>query len=264
MPRTRHVAPSRWRRFWTRLWLVAKWSMALAGSLGLIWGGMRAYRLVRDADYFRLRTIRIEGNAVLTRDDVLYLLALPSRTTLLQLDLQRMGARLERHPYVRTVTLRRYYPDTLAVSLQERSPYLVVVTEWESMVVDREGVALHAFRPDHDARLPQLNLHGRTVLAPGMQLQQREVLRALELIRAYKRVPLAERMRLASLTVEESGASLWQVEPYPFRIRVGEGQIEAQLQRLPPVLNYIEQRSLAVRLVDVSYRQRVVVTLITS
>jgi hypothetical protein len=97
-----------------------------------------------------------------------------------------------------------------------------------------------------------------------MHLQQEEIRRALELVRVYRRSPVAAVMRLVALTVEDSGASVWQVEPYTFAIRLGEGRIEGQLRRLPPVLQYIEQRELAVRLVDVSYRQHVVVTLIAS
>jgi cell division protein FtsQ len=219
---------------------------------------------VRDAEYFRLRIVQITGNKTLTQQDVLYMLALPSNATLFQLDLSRMGTRLKRHPYVKMVTLRRRFPDTLTVVVQERSPYLIVVSGWQRMVLDAEGVVLHPHRLVRDRQLPELRLHHKRALTPGMHLRQKEVQRALELVRAYKISPVAAMMQLVSFTVEESGVSVWEIEPYAFVIRLGEGGIEAQLGRLPPVLQYVEQRDIAVRLVDVSYRRRVIVTLVAS
>jgi hypothetical protein len=54
------------------------------------------------------------------------------------------------------------------------------------------------------------------------------------------------------------------VEPYPFTLRLGAGKLDAQLGRLPPVLQYITRQGLAVRSVDVSYRKRVIVIPATS
>jgi len=62
-----------------------------------------------------------------------------------------------------------------------------------------------------------------------------------------------------ALTVEASGAVVLEVEPYPFKLRLGEGKLDAQLGRLPPVLQYITRQGLAVRSIDVSYRKRVIV-----
>jgi cell division septal protein FtsQ len=254
----------RFRRLLARLWFMGKCLMGFTLCVGLAWGGSLVYRLVRDAEYFRLRQVHIVGNKTLSRREVLYLLALPPEVTSWQLDLARMGARLERHPYVRTVSLRRRLPDTLTVTVQERAAFLVAVSGWQHMVIDDEGVVLRPASPQQDSRLPRLELRRRRALTPGMHLRYEEAQRALELVRAYTRSPVAAMLRLVSLTVEDSGASVWHVEPYAFAIRLGEGGIEAQLRRLPPVLRYIVQQNLAVRRVDVSYRKRVVVTLGTS
>ena len=78
-------------------------------------------------------------------------------------------------------------------------------------------------------------------------------------MQVYKTSAVAATLRVVALTVEDTGTSRWTVEPYPFPIRFGEGRIDMQLKRLFPVLRYITQQGLAVRLVDASYRKRVVV-----
>lgn len=249
----------RLRNFIARAGQVSKWvaGLALCGLLG--WGGYVGYQLVSQSAYFRLRTIDIAGHTALSREDILYLLAIPPQASVLQLDLARMGARLERHPHVHAVRLRRQFPDTLQVAIRERVPRLIVVSGTQRMVIDQDGVVLRAVIPTQDEGLTQLQLRRKTALAPGMRLSQSEVPRALELMRAYAESEVAGTLRVISMTVQDSGSSLWTIAPYAFNLRVGEGQIDDQLKRLPPVLRYLEHRELSPRIVDVSYRKRVVV-----
>lgn len=254
----------RLKRWLTRIWLASKCLLGVALCGGLLWGGHRVYQLVCRADYFRLQTIQIAGNRALTRDDVLYLLALTPEITLLQLDLPSMAARLTRHPYVKAVAIRRRFPTALSVTMQERVPYLVVASKWQRMVMDVEGVVLRPFMPSLDRELPQFNLRRKRALTPGMRLQQEDAQRAVALVQAYQTSRLVKMMHLVALEVEASGISIWQVEPYDFDIRIGAENVPGQLRRLATVLPYITQRNLAIQRVDISYRQRVIVKLSAS
>jgi cell division protein FtsQ len=254
----------RLKRWLTRIWLASKWLLGLALCGGLLWGGYQVYQWVCRADYFRLQTIQITGNRGLTRDDVLYLLALPHDITLLQLDLPSMAARLTRHPYVKSVAIRRRFPATLSITMQERVSYLVVASKWQRMVMDAEGVVIRPFMPSIDQELPQFNWRRKRALTPGMRLQQEDAQRAVMLVQAYQTSPVIKMMHLVALEVESSGVSIWQVEPYDFDIRIGIGDVQGQLRRLATVLPYITQQNLAVQRVDVSYRQRVIVKLTAS
>jgi len=249
----------RGKRLCVRVWFLGKivWRLALCGVLA--WGVKIVYPLALETEYFRVRTAEITGLTTLTRADVLYLLGIADDTTLWQFDLPRMGARLERHPYVKSVVLRREFPHTLRVTVQERTPYLVVSAGEQHMLVDDEGVVLRALVPDQDPRLSHIILPQQRALEPGMRLQQQEVQRAFELLQAYQTSPLAEMLRLASLTVQPSGISVWRFEHYPFDVRLGDEGLPVQLGRLPLALRYIAQQGLAVRAVDVSFRKRIII-----
>jgi len=249
----------RGKRLLARSWFLAKIVLGCACCMGLVWGLTRVYPLVLEAEYFRVRTIDITGLTMLTREEVLYLLGLTEETTLWQLDLPRMGTRLTHHPYIRSVILRREFPQTLRVTVRERIPYLVVSSRDQRMLVDEEGVVLRAFVPEQDPKVPQVILPQPYVLEPGMRLRQQEVQWAVELLQTYQASPVAETLRLASLTVQPSGLSVWRFEEYPFDIRLGEEGIALQLGRLPLALRYITQQHLAVRAVDLSYRKRIIV-----
>jgi cell division protein FtsQ len=249
----------RGKRLLARSWFLAKIVFGCACCMGLVWGLTRVYPLVLEAEYFRVRTIDITGLTMLTREEVLYLLGLTEETTLWQLDLPRMGTRLTHHPYIKSVILRREFPQTLRVTIRERIPYLVASSRDQRMLVDEEGVVLRAFVPEQDPKVPQVILPQPYVLEPGMRLRQQEVQWAVELLQTYQASPVAETLRLASLTVQPSGLSVWRFEEYPFDIRLGEEGIALQLGRLPLALRYITQQHLAVRAVDLSYRKRIIV-----
>ena len=252
------------RRWLLRLRMLGKWCFGLLLCGAVAWAGYTAYIWVCSAGYFRLRTVHITGNHTLTEPEIHYLLALTPETTLLQLDLPRMGARLERHPYVKAVTLQRVFPDTLNVTLEERVPFLGVFSAGSGVLVDTEGVALRPFLPEEEGTFVRLILQETQVLEPGMHLQHPAVQRALEIVRTYSTLPIASTMRLISLTVEHAGASVWEVAPYAFKLRVGEGDIGPQLEQLPLVLRYIAQQGLLLKSLDVSYRKRVVAIRATS
>jgi len=224
----------------------------------LVWGLTLVYPLVLEAEYFRVRTIDITGLTMLTREEVLYLLGITEETTAWQLDLPRMGTRLLHHPYVKSVVLRREFPSTLRVTVLERTPYLVVSSHDQRMLVDEEGVVLRALGPEQASQVPHVILPQPHVFEPGMRLRQQEVQRAFELLQTYQASPLVETLRLASLTVQPSGISVWRFEQYPFDVRLGDEGIALQLGRLPLALRYVTQQHLAVRAIDLSYRKRII------
>ncbi len=247
------------KRLATRVWFWTKCLAAVALSAGVIWGGYTLVLLARQTDYFRVQTIDITGQVTLSRQDILYYLAIPSDATLFELDLARMGLRLERHPMIEHVAVRRQLPDTLHVTVQERAPRLAVASGDQRVVIDRQGVVLRSVATAQDRSLPQLVLNEQKALAPGMRLRQKSVQRTLDVVQAYASSPVAGILRLISCTVEDSGTSHWRVEPDDFVLQVGEGDVASQFKRLPPVLRYLRQHDLAVRTVDVSYRKRVVI-----
>ena len=247
------------RRWLRRAFFLGKCLAGLALCVALAWGAHNVWERVLQADYFKLRTVRITGNKTLSEQRIRYLLAIPAEHSLLAIDLPRLGARLSRNPLIQTVTLRRRLPDTLEITIQEQSPALVIRSREQRLIVDTEGHVLRDFEPEQDGALPELILNQQHVLSPGMRLDLQEIERAFELLHTYRKSPLNATMRLRELSVSASGASVWKVEPYPFQLRFGEGQIVSQLGRLPHVLTYIAHKGIEVHAIDLSYRNRIIV-----
>src|SRR4029453_8934688 len=158
--------------FVAQAWFLGEAFLGCACCIGLVWGITLVYPLVLEAEYFRVRTVDIMGLTRLTREEVLYLLGITAETTSWQLDLPRMGTRLTHHPYIKSVVLRREFPQTLRVMVQERTPYLVVSSHDQRMLVDEEGGVVRAFVPEQDPKVPHVILPQPYALEPGMRLRQ--------------------------------------------------------------------------------------------
>lgn len=87
----------------------------------------------------QLRTDGVLDNAWLART-----LALPPKASLIELDLEKLRARVLAEPQVASATLTKSFPDRLIVTISERSPVARVMTqmlgEQRAFVVARDGV----------------------------------------------------------------------------------------------------------------------------
>ncbi len=91
-----------------------------------------------------ITTIRMDGDAVLTREELLEATGLSSRVLYLHVDVARIEERLATVPLVRSASVRKEFPDTLVVDIQARTPLFVVdvVTDGATIPVagDQDGV----------------------------------------------------------------------------------------------------------------------------
>ncbi len=72
------------------------------------------------SDIYDLKRVAIEGNAVVSNQEIMNLL--PLGENLFSLDLDGIASRLGRHPYIERFYLEKVYPDKLLVRVNERTP----------------------------------------------------------------------------------------------------------------------------------------------
>src|SRR5688572_21190698 len=105
-------------------------SLTAAVLLGwaLSWGvprapaaALKARTALAQVDWFRVRSVRVEGVRYLTTDEIERVAGVPPDANLWD-DVAPVVARLGAHPLVREVSIRRRLPGTLVVEVEERRP----------------------------------------------------------------------------------------------------------------------------------------------
>src|SRR5690625_4499825 len=99
------------------------------------------------SSYFHVATVTVQGNDMLTEEELLDLAGIFPGDNVLQVDLQRLAARVAAHPRVRHVHVDRRLPDTVALIVREHVPVALLPVSADD--VEGEGAATSTDR--HDA-----------------------------------------------------------------------------------------------------------------
>ena len=135
----------RWRL--TKTGLRAAGAVTVAGLLA--WGGWMVTGVLREnpgqmpavAKAVPVNQLALTTDGVLDRVWLAHELALPRNASLMELDLQKLRARLLANGQVSAATLTRSFPATLEVQLAERSPVARLKTDsGDVLLVARDGV----------------------------------------------------------------------------------------------------------------------------
>ena len=83
-------------------------------------------RFLGSATPFHLKNIEVSATKHLTKTEIMDFANIELGQDLLRINLKKTGEQLAINPWVETVKVRRYYPDTISISLTEREPLAVV------------------------------------------------------------------------------------------------------------------------------------------
>lgn len=84
----------------------------------LVLGGV--YLVLRNTSVFEIKSIETQATDHVSVESIQSLLAVPEGTTLLNVDEDQIASELEKNPWVASVDIKREFPDTLSVTVNER------------------------------------------------------------------------------------------------------------------------------------------------
>jgi len=93
----------------------------------LVWTlGTESYEVFADATFFKLERIEVPRLRQLSHDEIVSLTGVKLGESLLKIDLQHVAEQLEKNPWVEKLKVRRRFPGTLSIEIDERVPVAVV------------------------------------------------------------------------------------------------------------------------------------------
>jgi hypothetical protein len=173
------------------LWIGGIVTLIVALAVGLHVGlGFAADHLLYENDHYKLRKIVIEPEGHFSERSIRQAAGLELGRNLWTLDLPEITHDLEKLSYVSTAQVERHFPDTVRIFIHERQPVVKIVGinsdlgTREVFYLDRDCVVLKP-REGEQVVLPDvIGLSSTEELQPGMQLNERTLRRALEILDA--------------------------------------------------------------------------------
>jgi len=126
----------------TRL-LGSGWSLSKVASLLVVGTLAILLYLMSDSYAFFVYTAQIEGNNLLTAEQV-YAASGAHEQSVFWLQPREIAARIEEHPYVKKADIHCRLPGRLSIDVSERSPLIVWISAAGERWIDTEGMTLPA------------------------------------------------------------------------------------------------------------------------
>jgi len=147
---------------------------------------LAVWKSICRCEMFRISRITIEGCSHISKEEVMRLSQVTSRSNTLSLDPDRIAASIEQHQWVESVAVRRKLPDHLIISIKEYRP-AALLNAGRLYMVDKNGHIFKKLTPEENLDLPiitgvklDFQEDGRSVSCSGSAAAH--ILRALELI----------------------------------------------------------------------------------
>jgi cell division septal protein FtsQ len=206
--------------------------------------------------YFQVRDVEVRGTDRISRTHVMKLIGWPKTQSIFEVPIRRIEAVLKRNPWVEHAQVRRKFPDRLIVDVTERRPRAVVHLG-DLFYVDQEGVVFKRVAKGDKLNFPILTgLKDNDITGP----EGRELLaRALELQTLLEEEARFGASKVSEINVSKSLGFSVITTGKAVEIRFGFDNFPLKMESLNKLFAQLDSRQLRARLIDLSFRNLVVV-----
>lgn len=151
---------------------------------------------------FELKNIKISGNHILTREQVLKLCGVKPGEKYLTVKPTQIAKSLLRSPFIKSASAVYSLPSTLRISVQERKPIAFVFKE-KLFLIDEQGVLLPFPQiAGYSWNLPVIKANDEAIGQPGQVTKSVNLLRTIEVLKyiQFMKSPLWSMVAAVELT----------------------------------------------------------------
>jgi cell division protein FtsQ len=198
---------------------------------------------------FALKAVVFSGNVHLSDDELRTLAGLEGDESLLTLSSEDVYRKISATPWVRSVVVRKEFPDKLLIRVQETEPFALLDMKGRLFIVDERGKMLEELRESSMPFLPIIS---------GDPFGDKEVFsEAIRLVRAIKETGLLARKNRIEIIAHKLNEIAVNLDGLV--VKVGAGDYEEKLSRLTQLEEEIKNRQIPVDYIDLRFANRVVV-----
>lgn len=164
--------------------------LALTGAYGAILGGHapEVVKVTTSTFGFAIEDVKVVGNKETSEIDILGALGLDGETSLVGLSASDAQAAVAGLPWVESVDVFKVYPNTIQISIHERTALAVWQNGTELSVIDADGRIIVPFTGGRSALLPLVIGAGADQQVKLLMAQMAAYPKIAQDVRAYARV----------------------------------------------------------------------------
>jgi cell division septal protein FtsQ len=243
----------------------------IAALCGAAYAGVRegARRLLFENSDFQIKTIELQTDGTLQREQVLKAVDLHEGENIFKVNLARVHDSIQQLPQTDEVQVVRKLPGEIDIHVVERKPVAWITSEKEisdpfasdaAFLVDARGVLMKQKKllPEY-LGLPLILGCSSESLEAGRVVESAEAKTALELVRLSERSFLQMRFQIREIDVSK-GYCLLVTDKNHARVTLGFNDLQTQLRRLEQFLAYCDDSKQELGTVNLLVQRNIPVT----
>ena len=216
---------------------------------GSFYSIMKLYLFLVTGDHFEVKRSQIVCRREFVRQDIQALIGASKLGNLLLLDLSRLQECLEAHRWVKEARLRKIFPSSLKIEIQEREPAALLGIGGRFILIDEEGAFLESLGSREGVNLP--------LLIDASQFHEHYQQKLALAWECLASLTPGEAAGLDALDVSRTGSVSVLFPDHPTRLVLGGDHFAENLRYYLSSRESLEGQAGPLEYVDLSLRDRV-------
>jgi cell division septal protein FtsQ len=208
--------------------------------------------------YFRVREVEVEGGRKIPKEILLSLTVMEGMPNLFSVKLKDVVKRLESHPWIEQVRVRKVFPHKIVIQVEERKPMAIIQLE-ELYYVDTQGEIFTPVGDRDEYNYPYVTGLSRRVLERDPVEAKRLINKALELLRMVSQEKVPPLEEISEIHMEKAFGIHCFTKAEGVEVKMGWEDFEEKLKRLPLIWSDLRRRGFSAVSIDCSDLRRMVV-----
>ncbi len=251
----RKKQPRDWQKFFHRglRALVGVVSLAL-----IVGGGGLMAQLLFDSSYFKIDEVRVEKQVRVSEEEIVALSDITMGSNIFELDLERIGRKIEENPWIYSAQVQRLFPKTVVIRVEERSPMAVINLDY-LYYVDGRGEIFKVLEAHDSLDYPVITGLERKDLLERPEESRRQLQGMMEVIEELSKRRIFALNDVSEIHLEASGEVVLYTCNGGIPVNIGTHDYQAKLDRLERIFSDLKPRLRALKYIDLNVTDRIIV-----
>jgi cell division septal protein FtsQ len=234
-----------------------KVSILIVGMISVSLLFVYLYKALVNSSYLKLRSVQVTGVDDGMKRQIIMMAGLNENLSLLTLNPNEIKAKIEKHPWVRSVELEKQFPHTLIIKAEKESPRALVLFD-KFFYMNRWGKVFKELDEGENTDFPVITGVSKT----ADNADEKLALAAGILDSFASETGLLSLDDISEIHVNDGGDALIYSISLPVAVRMGMKDLEKGKSRLKKLVRHLQGSSVidTVKVIDMNYLDGAVVS----
>ncbi len=208
--------------------------------------------------YFRVKEVEVNGGQKIPRETLLSLAVVEGMPNLFSVELKEVVKRLESHPWVERVQVKKVFPNKILIQVEEKKP-MAIIQLGELYYIDTKGEIFSPVGERDGYNYPYLTGLTRQVLEKDPMEAKRMISKALELLAIVNQARIPPLEEVSEIHMEKAFGIHCFTKTEGVEVKLGWEEFGEKLKRLSLIWSDLRKKGCSAISIDCSDLRRVVV-----